>query len=108
AAAAVARGWELYKEFGPAVRKVTPLLRLLELQYLYPNEVKRLEKMLGEIETSIAGMADEAAPVGIKPSEVVLDDEFVVKAVRLLTELDQDRNKLANRLGWGRETTAPG
>ena len=105
--AEIAEGWALYNEFGPAIRKVTPLLRLLNLVYLEPLELTRLRKLLREIRGIIDGMEADALALA-ETSDVYLDDEFVEKAIRLLTALDADMRTEANRRGWGGNTGAPG
>jgi hypothetical protein len=105
--AAIAEGHALYAEHGVAIRKVKPLLDLLDLVYLEPRELTRLRKIIRECRDNVANMEGDAVALA-KPSDVYLDDDFVERAVRLLTDLDRDRSKEANLVGWGRDTSAPG
>lgn len=105
--AAIKEGWDLYIEHGVAIRKVTPLLKLLRLVYLQPFELKQLRKLLREMHSIVDNLEDDAKRLA-KTVDVHLDDDFVERAVRLLTDLDQDMRTEPNKMGWGGQTGAPG
>lgn len=104
----IAEAQALYDKYGAAVRRVTPLLNLIGYQYLTVSELNKLRKLIIECRGYIDSMEEDAVALGSEPTDVHLDDEFVVRAVRKLTALDQDRNLLRNGEGWGHQTTAPG
>ena len=105
---AIAEAEALYAEYGPAVRRVSDLLRLTGYIYLSPVDLARLRKLITEIRAGLARMDEDAAALGTKPSFIPLDDAFVERGIRKLTALDQDRNRIQNDEGWGKRTSAPG
>jgi hypothetical protein len=104
---AIAEGRALFAEHGVAVRKVKPLNDLLDLVYLEPRELTKLRKIIRECRENISAMEGDARKLA-KSTDVELDDDFVVRGLRLLTELDADRGAEKNYRGWGRDTSAPG
>ena len=105
---AIAEAQALYDGYGAACRPLKPMLDLIHLVYLDPIELRRLRKTIAAVRAGLTCMDIVARGVEPKPTDVYLDDEFVERAIRVLTAHDADRRTLPNRIGWGGKTSAPG